>query len=132
MANPKKTSPATTSPPTPGPWHPLSGCYDNTAKDLRTGKFPRRYVTFVRDAKPCEPGRVVALVYGRTREETMANAHGMAAAFELLGACELMADWIDRLPASTKKRFIPELGDPEAVGLLWVYGVIDKAKGKAA
>ena len=61
-----------------------------------------------------------------------ANARLIAAAPELLEACELMADWIGRLPASIKQQFIRELSDPEAVGLLWVYDVIDKAKGEKA
>ena len=57
------------------------------------------------------------------------EAQLFAEAPELLEACKMMADWIDRLPLSVRKKHLPQLFDPEGVGLLWVLDVIENAEG---
>jgi hypothetical protein len=73
------------------------------------------------------PGRIVCDVDG-TDDEAEANAHLIAAAPDLLDACKMMADWIGAMPRSAKLRYVPDSIAPEAIGLLWIYDVIDEAE----
>lgn len=66
-----------------------------------------------------------------TTENGEANARLISKSTDLLEACKMMAEWIERFPRSVATTYIPELSDPNSVGLLWVLKVIDEAQPSA-